>query len=75
MPIKNGYEVIKDMKHGKYGNIPILSLTSMTNKGVKDKIVELGAVDLVNKSDLKLLHTYVKNILEESSMVAQKVEM
>jgi two-component system chemotaxis response regulator CheV len=65
MPIRNGYQVIKYIKQESiYGNVPVLSLTSMTNQGVKDKVIELGALDLVNKSDLKLLHSYIKEILE-----------
>ncbi len=65
MPIRNGYQVIKYIKQESvYGNVPVLSLTSMTNQGVKDKVMELGALDLVNKSDLKLLHNYIKEILE-----------
>ncbi|RUM67557.1 MAG: chemotaxis protein CheV [Sulfurospirillum sp.] len=65
MPIRNGYQVIKYIKQESvYGNVPVLSLTSMTNQGVKDKVMELGALDLVNKSDLKLLFNYIKEILE-----------
>ena len=65
MPIRNGYQVIKYIKQESvYGNVPVLSLTSMTNQGVKDKVMELGALDLVNKSDLKLLYSYIKEILE-----------
>lgn len=65
MPIRNGYQVIKYIKQESiYANVPVLSLTSMTNQGVKDKVMELGALDLVNKSDLKLLHSYIKEILE-----------
>ncbi len=65
MPIRNGYQVIKYIKQeSNYGNVPVLSLTSMTNQGVRDKVMELGAFDLVNKSDLQLLHSYIKEILE-----------
>jgi two-component system chemotaxis response regulator CheV len=65
MPIRNGYQVIKYIKQESiYGNVPVLSLTSMTNQGVHDKVTQLGALDLVNKSDLHTLHTYIKEILE-----------
>ncbi len=65
MPIKNGYQVIKYIKsESDYYDIPVLSLTSMTNQGVKDKILELGAIDLINKSDLNKLNSYIKEILE-----------
>ena len=65
MPIKNGYQVIKYIKEeSNYFNIPVISLTSMTNQGVKDKVLQLGAIDLVNKSDLNKLHSYLKKILE-----------
>lgn len=65
MPIRNGYQVIKYIKQESiYGNVPVLSLTSMTNQGVHDKVTQLGALDLVNKSDLHTLHRYIKEILE-----------
>jgi two-component system chemotaxis response regulator CheV len=65
MPIKNGYQVIKHIKDSPiYRELPVLSLTSMTNRGVNDKILKLGAVALVNKADLKTLHRYVKLYLE-----------
>jgi two-component system chemotaxis response regulator CheV len=65
MPIRNGYQVIKYIKQESiYGNVPVLSLTSMTNQGVRDKVMELGAFDLVNKSDLELLYNYIREILE-----------
>ena len=67
MPIRNGYQVIKYIKQeSSYGSVPVLSLTSMTNQGVRDKVMELGAFDLVNKSDLLLLHSYIKEILEDA---------
>ena len=64
MPVKNGYQVIKYVKDSKkYKDIPILSLTSMTNRGVLDKVKNLGAMDLINKSDLDKLYKYIsKNI-------------
>ncbi len=65
MPIRNGYQVIKYIKQESiYGNVPVLSLTSMTNQGVRDKVTQLGALDLINKSDLDVLHGYIKEILE-----------
>jgi two-component system chemotaxis response regulator CheV len=67
MPIRNGYQVIKYIKQDSiYANTPVLSLTSMTNRGVYDKIIQLGAIDLINKSDLETLHKYIKDILENS---------
>ncbi len=66
MPIKNGYQVIKYIKQdSRYGHVPVLSLTSMTNKGVMDKVTQLGAIDLINKSDLKTLNISIKDILKE----------
>ena len=65
MPIKNGYQVIKHIKdESDFASIPVISLTSMTNKGVKDKVLQMGAIDLVNKSDLKKLHSYLTQILD-----------
>ena len=64
MPIRNGYQVIKYIKEdSKYSSLPIISLTSMTNQGVLDKIQQLGAIDLVNKADLNKLHKYIKEYL------------
>jgi two-component system chemotaxis response regulator CheV len=65
MPVKNGYQVIKSIKENPiYRDLPILSLTSMTNRGVNDKILKLGAVALINKADLKTLYRYIKLYLE-----------
>jgi len=64
MPIKNGYQVIKHIKENNtYKNLPVISLTSMTNQGVKDKVMQLGAIDLINKSDLNTLQSYIDKIL------------
>jgi len=64
MPIRNGYQVIKFIKDDlKYSRLPIISLTSMTNQGVLDKVQQLGAIDLVNKADLNKLHEYIKEYL------------
>ena len=64
MPIRNGYQVIKYIKDdNKYSQLPIISLTSMTNQGVLDKVKQLGAIDLVNKADLNKLHEYIKEYL------------
>ena len=66
MPIRNGYQVIKFIKDDiKYSHLPVVSLTSMTNQGVLDKVVQLGAIDLVNKADLAKLHKYIKEYLED----------
>ncbi len=66
MPIKNGYQVIKYIKETqKFNELPVISLTSMTNQGVLDKVVQLGAIDLVNKADLQKLHSYIKEYLED----------
>jgi len=67
MPIKNGYQVIKYIKDTpKFRNLPVLSLTSMTNKGVYDKISKLGALALINKADLKTLYKYIKLYMEKN---------
>jgi two-component system chemotaxis response regulator CheV len=66
MPIKNGYQVIKYIKdHPVYKNLPVISLTSMTNRGVNDKILKLGALALINKADIKTLYRYIKSYLEK----------
>jgi len=65
MPVKNGYQVIKHLKNDPiYKYIPIVALTSMTNRGVNDKILKLGALDLINKADMSKLYYYVKKYLE-----------
>jgi len=62
MPILNGYQVIKYIKNSKkYKSIPILSLSSMTNRGVLDKVKNLGAIDLINKADLEKLYQYIRD--------------
>jgi two-component system chemotaxis response regulator CheV len=65
MPIKNGYQVIKYINDTpKFSHIPVISLTSMTNKGVYDKVSKLGALALINKADLKTLYKYIKLYME-----------
>ncbi|MCV6607232.1 MAG: chemotaxis protein CheW [Campylobacterales bacterium] len=65
MPIKNGYQVIKFIKeNGYYEHIPVYSLTSMTNQGMLDKIRHLGAIDLINKSNLPQLYKEIKKTLD-----------
>ena len=65
MPIKNGYQVIKYIKEDPlFKSIPIVALTSMTNIGVNDKILRLGALALINKADIKTLYSYIKKYLE-----------
>jgi len=65
MPVKNGYQVIKYVRsEPKFEHIPILSLTSMTNQGVRDKVIGLGAKELINKSDLNTLHEQIINIFQ-----------
>ncbi|MEA1955245.1 MAG: chemotaxis protein CheW [Campylobacterota bacterium] len=65
MPVKNGYQVIKYIKSSNdYKHIPILSLTSMTNRGVYDKVKSLGAMDLINKADLDKLYSYIRENIE-----------
>ena len=66
MPIKNGYQVIKYIKESPiYRDLPVLSLTSMTNIGVNDKVLRLGAIALINKADIKTLYEYIKEYLEQ----------
>jgi len=65
MPIMNGFQVIKYIKDNeKYRKIPIISLTSMTNKGIQDKVEKLGADGLINKANFKELYKRIKFYLE-----------
>ena len=65
MPVKNGYQVIKYVKNSiLHKDIPILALTSMTNRGVLDKVKNLGAIDLINKADLDKLYKYIKDNIQ-----------
>lgn len=65
MPIKNGYQVMKFIKEdGYYEDIPVVSLTSMTNQGMLDRVKALGAIDLVNKSNLPTLYKHIVEILD-----------
>lgn len=65
MPVKNGYQVIKYLKDDpRYRDIPVVALTSMTNMGVNDKVLKLGALELINKADISTLYFYIKKYLE-----------
>jgi len=64
MPVMNGYEAIERIRKELKSDLPIIAITAKTMKEDKQKVMELGALDLVNKSDLKLLYNYIKEILE-----------
>lgn len=55
MPIKDGYEVLKELKaKPKWRTIPVLIATNLGQKEDLDKAMELGANGYIVKSDLTL---------------------
>jgi len=57
MPVTDGFSLINQIKTNlKYKNIPILVNSSMSNQGVVEKILNLGAVGMVPKVNFKLIY-------------------
>jgi len=55
MPIKNGFEVLKEMKlSDELKNIPIIILSNLGQKSDIKKGLELGAIDYLVKSDVSI---------------------
>ena len=57
MPVTDGFSLINQIKTNlKYKNIPIVVNSSMSNQGVVEKILNLGAVGMVPKVNFKLIY-------------------
>ena len=52
MPRRDGYQVIKHIRESRnLSDIPIVVNTSMSNEGVQKKVMEMGAVGFIPKTD------------------------
>lgn len=66
MPIKDGYQVIKYVRDNaaRYGDIPIVVNSSMSDAGVGQKTKSIGATDFVAKTDpdtiMNVIRTYMR---------------
>lgn len=55
MPVKNGFEVLEQVKEGnEFKHIPIVILTNLGQESDIEKGKELGAVDYLVKADLSM---------------------
>lgn len=65
MPDLDGFSVLKNIKESPETNhIPVLFITAKNDDGLKNKAVESGAIDLLNKPiDVPEIIKIVKNIL------------
>ena len=66
MPVTDGFSLINQVKSNpKYKHIPIIVNSSMSNKGVVEKILKLGAEKMVPKVNFKAIYEelmhYIKN--------------
>ena len=69
MPVRDGFQVIAHIKKSpKLSMLPVVVNTSMTGKGIVEKVKQLGAVDLVNKSDVQALYALVERYLGEAGV-------
>lgn len=65
MPVRDGFSVIAHVKQTPaLKAIPVVVNSSMTSKGIVEKVKSLGAADLVNKSDLQALYGLVEHYLQ-----------
>jgi len=66
MPVMDGVELIKTLREKKI-NTPILVLTSNIQKTIREKCMELGATNFMNKPPSKQeLKSLVREILQNS---------
>ncbi|MDR1451926.1 MAG: chemotaxis protein CheV [Helicobacteraceae bacterium] len=64
MPVRDGYQVITQIKQNKkFKHLPVVVNSSITSGGAAEKVKRLGAVALVNKSDSRALFALVKQYL------------
>ncbi|PCI19702.1 response regulator [Candidatus Wolfebacteria bacterium] len=64
MPIKNGFEVLEEIKlSDEYKNIPVIILSNLGQGSDIKKGLELGAVDYLIKSDFTI-HSIVEKVKE-----------
>lgn len=55
LPLKNGFEVLSDLKlDKKTENVPVIVLTNLNQPSDKKKCMDLGARDFLIKSDFTL---------------------
>lgn len=65
MPEKDGFQLTTFVKNDeRFLHLPIVVNSSMTTSAVADKIIQLGASELINKSDLKQFYRVIKMHLD-----------
>ena len=65
MPEKDGFQVTTFIRNDeRFKHLPIVVNSSMTTAAVSDKILQLGANELINKADLKQFYKIIKLYLD-----------
>ncbi len=76
MPVKDGYEVLKEMSaSAKLSAIPVIVVTSIANVDNEVKTLDLGAVDMVFKPyDPRVMKQRIKNVLKMKEAETMRLE-
>ena len=53
MPVKNGFEVLKELKKKK-NQVPVVVFSNLPEESSHQKVIELGAADFYQKSDIQV---------------------
>jgi CheY-like chemotaxis protein len=69
MPEINGLQAIRSIReYSKLGNVPIIALTALAMPGDREKCLEAGANDYLNKPvKLRELTSIIQNLLKSST--------
>ncbi len=76
MPIKDGYDVLREMKASSVlSSIPVIVVTSLANVDNEVKTLDLGAIDLIFKPyDSRVMKQRIKNVLEMKEAENMRLE-
>ena len=69
MPIKNGFDVLEEIKMKQKSKVPVIILSNLNEAQDIETAKNLGAVDYITKSNLSLREINVKihNVLEKAA--------
>ena len=69
MPIKNGFDVLEEIKMKQKSKVPVIILSNLNEAQDIETAKNLGAVDYITKSNLSLREITVKihNVIEKAA--------